>query len=199
MPTAIQLTVLKTGDTVVKRVLLRGSGDLKKDQRLIDALEKMGNGSVGSNYVHLETAVSGTILLVTSLLDLLQLPGLIAAAVFCVFAALLQMNFLSVSLERKKKEFGILRALGAKKKDIAGICIVESFLITAIGFILSAVAVAITCFVLNRIYRIVMFIFGWLPIVALIVLCFGVAALSAILPAVRIGKQKPIDVIRSIE
>lgn len=189
----------KTGDTVVSRVLLRGSGDLKKDQRLIDALEKMGNGSVGSNYVQLETGVSGTILLATSLLDLLQLPGLIAAAVFCVFAALLQMNFLSVSLDWKKREFGILRALGAKKKDIIAICLTESLLIALIDLLLSAAAVGITCLVINGLYSCALLIPGVLQIGSMLLLGIGVAALSAILPAVRIGKQKPIDVIRSIE
>lgn len=184
------------GEDEIVSMLLRLSGDVQKDLTLMNDLCKAaGQDEAVSIYSVYDNYMGNASFFETVLL----IPAQIAAVAFCIFAVLLQMNFLTVSLERKKKEFGILRALGARKKDIAGICIVESFLITAIGFILSAIAVAITCVVLNRIYRIVMFIFGWLPIVALIVLCFGVAALSAILPAVRIGKQKPIDVIRSIE
>ena len=189
----------KTGNTEIDRVLIRGSGNIEKDERLVKDLEETREGRDGSYLILLDTGVSGTILSVTSLLDILQLPGLIAAAVFCVFAALLQMNFLVVSLERKKREFGILRALGAKKKDVIAICLTESLLIALIDLLLSAAAVVITCLVINGLYSCALLIPGVLQIGSMLLLCFGVAALSAILPAVRIGKQRPIDVIRSIE
>lgn len=136
-----------------------------------------------------------TILLVTSLLDLLQLPGLIAAAVFCVFAALLQMNFLSVSLDWKKREFGILRAIGAHKSDIVTISVVEAVLVAAIIFVITLLLTAVACIVTNHYLFVPVMIFDVWPILILFGLSFGMSLLASAIPVYRAVSKKPIDII----
>lgn len=179
--------------------MIKLQGDVPEDMRLIDDLAYSEKGEEFRYEVKVMSGVSGEVQSIADIIDLIIEPAKIAAAVFCVFAALLQMNFLSVSLDRKKREFGILRALGAKKKDVIAICLTESLLIALIDLLLSAAAVVITCLVINGLYSCALLIPGALQIGSMLLLGIGVAALSAILPAVRIGKQKPIDVIRSIE
>lgn len=127
--------------------------------------------------------------------DYLLLPCQIGAAVFAVFASLLLMNFLNVSLDHRRKEFGILRALGARKKDILGICLSESGIIAFIDFILSLVAVIIISGVLNSIYFIPLFIVRFVPVVIMLAICLGVAAVSTIIPVVKLTRKRPIDII----
>lgn len=184
-----------------KRVfaMVKLKGDLSEDMRLIEALTEASDEDSDEYYVVIATGVSGEVSGIADIITMILQPAKIGAVLFCVFAALLQINFLMVSLDRKKIEFGILRALGARQQDISIICLTESLLIAMIDFIIATLAVCITCIAINRLYSCALLIPGVLQIGALLLLCFGVAMLSAVVPAVRISRQRPIDVIRSVE
>lgn len=115
---------------------------------------------------------------------------------FAIFSALLLMSFLSANMEARKHELGILRALGARTFDVVKICMTESFAIACIDFILTLILTGIACLILNIKYYLWLFVIGIIPLASLILLCFGVAALATIIPALRLAKKKPIDVIR---
>ena len=68
---------------------------------------------------------------------------------FAVFASVLLMNFISVSISHKKREIGVLRALGARGVDIFGIFLNESTVIALINCALAIVATFGICFVIN--------------------------------------------------
>ena len=70
---------------------------------------------------------------------------------FAVFAALLLMNFISTSISYKKREIGILRALGARGSDVFGIFFNESSVISIINFTLATIATFVTCGILNNV------------------------------------------------
>ncbi|MBQ7348857.1 MAG: ATP-binding cassette domain-containing protein, partial [Clostridia bacterium] len=70
---------------------------------------------------------------------------LIAGGVFGLFASLMLFNFISVSIENKKNEIGILRAVGARGVDVFKIYIIEALIITTLCLILSSVASAVLC------------------------------------------------------
>ena len=115
---------------------------------------------------------------------------------FAIFSALLLMSFLSANMEARKHELGILRALGARTFDVVKICMTESFAIACIDFILTLILTGIACLILNIKYYLWLFVIGIIPLASLILLCFGVAALATIIPALRLAKKKPVDVIR---
>ena len=117
--------------------------------------------------------------------------------VFAIFSALLLMSFLLANIEVRKREFGILRALGARRWDIVKICMIESFAIACIDFILTLLLTGIVCIILNTKYNFWLFGIGIIPLFSLTLLCFGVAALATIIPAVRLARKKPIDVINN--
>ena len=116
--------------------------------------------------------------------------------VFSVVSALLIMNYLSVTIELRKRELGILRALGARKADVVLICLFESLLIAAAIFVLALIATFVWCALVNGYYGIPLFIVGLVPILFLALLCFGVAALATTLPVYRIAKRKPVEIIQ---
>ena len=122
---------------------------------------------------------------------------------FAVFAALLLMNFISTSISYKKREIGILRALGARGSDVFGIFFNESSVIAIINFILATIATFVTCGILNNVIitklglDLVLLSVG----VRQIVLMFGVSMLTAFiasfLPVMKIARKKPIDAINN--
>lgn len=58
---------------------------------------------------------------------------------FMIFAMLLLFSFINFSINNKTKEMGILKALGAKKRDIFIIYSIEGFILAIINYLLSIV------------------------------------------------------------
>lgn len=122
---------------------------------------------------------------------------------FCVFAALMLMNFISTSISYKKREIGILRALGSKKSDVFGIFFNESLIIAAINFVLAAIATGVVCAIINTELRseygllISIFNFGVRQIGLIMLVSIAVAFVSSLLPVYRIAKKQPIDAINN--
>ncbi len=127
---------------------------------------------------------------------------LILGAGLAVFAALMLANFISTSISYKREEIGILRAIGARGKDIFSIFFTESTIIAVINFFLSAVFVAIATVVLNGILRqefgmLTILNYNLKQIILLFVLSGFVAFISSYLPVRKVASMKPIDAIRN--
>lgn len=120
---------------------------------------------------------------------------------FAVFAALLLMNFISTSISYKKREIGILRAVGARSSDVFKIFFSEAFIIAMINFVLSLITlIGVTIFVNELMHNeginITLLTFGPRQFILMLGVSVAVAALSSFLPVYRIAKRKPIDAIR---
>ena len=122
---------------------------------------------------------------------------------FALFAALLLSNFISVSITYKKREIGILRAIGSRSADVFRIFFSESFVIAMINFTLSATGVGVATALINYIIRtntglyLTVLSFGVRQVALLFAVSCLVAALASFLPVRRIAAKRPIDAIRS--
>ncbi len=151
------------------------------------------------NNYSVEGRNEGELSIVDSLMGTFVSIFYIVAAVLAVFVILLLYNFMSTSVVNKKKEIGILRAIGARGMDVAKIFIVEALLIGAIvlaivfptiivltdvlqNALLSAVAVKIISFKVRQVFTIT-------GITLLILI------ISSVIPVARISSKKPIDAI----
>lgn len=119
------------------------------------------------------------------------------------FSMLLFYNFISVSINNKKREIGILRAVGAKRGDVFKIFYSETCIIALLNFILSVVCTFAASFLMNaELAKNAYVTFSVMNPNALVVLIlFGVALiaafLSAFLPVIRLANKKPIDAIQN--
>lgn len=119
------------------------------------------------------------------------------------FSGLMLMNFISVSITYKKREIGVLRAIGARSKDVFSIFFAESFIICIINFLLSATATGIICSVINNTFvsklgvSLTLMMFGMPQIILLFAVSIGVAFISTFLPVYRFAKKNPIDSINN--
>ena len=121
-----------------------------------------------------------------------------------IFAGLLFYNFMSVSIHHKKKEVGILRALGARRSDVFLIFLSEAFMISMIVFVAS---LAVSYLIVLFGDRIIIDYFGlevsilWISyrqLITLFLMNLGVAVLSSWIPINRFAKEKPIDTIKVV-
>lgn len=126
----------------------------------------------------------------------------IIGLVMAFFAMLLLYNMISVSVSSKKQEIGILRAVGARSKDIFNIFMSETFVIISICIVLSVILTLATCSALNVIISsqlaIQLMLFIYTPVSALITIAIATlhAFMSTTLPVYKIAKKCPADSIR---
>ena len=121
---------------------------------------------------------------------------------FAVFAALMMLNFISASVTYKKKEIGILRAIGARSSDVFAIFFSEAFFIALINFVLASAGILTASYFINDAVRNEL---GF-PITLLhtgirqVLLVFGVSMVVAFVgsffPVRKIARKNPIDAMK---
>lgn len=127
-----------------------------------------------------------------------------AAIVLAVFAALLLFNFITASINAKKKDIGILRAVGARGIDVFKIFIVEGIAITLFCFILGCLGSLLACtitnsvIIANAIMSYKMFAFGWINVFIVLAIAFVTAIIATTIPVALTVRKKPVEAIRSM-
>lgn len=181
-------------DNSISKVLVKSNGNISNTKKMIDSLTYEEYGQLFDTEL---ISVYSRFVLDEVVMDYVTGVALGASIVLAVFAGLLLMNFLSVNISGRKKQLGILRALGARKKDVVNICLSESLIIACVDFVLSLTGVLILCFILNKLFFLSLFNVGILHIIALMLLSFGVSALATIIPVVKIASERPVDIIKN--
>ncbi len=127
---------------------------------------------------------------------------LYVALVMAVFAILLFSNFITVSISQKKKEIGILRAVGARSADVFKIFFSESMVIAILCVALSTVASVLVCSLLNTWLAAELgaslFVFGALSFAVLIAAALLTVLAATFLPVHNAAKKKPVESIRAL-
>lgn len=124
--------------------------------------------------------------------------------VFTIFAALLLFNFISVSITAKKREIGILRAIGARSVDVFKIFLSESFVVTAVCLLLSSVGGSMLCSGLsNAIIEgtgigTTLLVYTPLTFLCVLLVAAITAVISTALPVAIYTRKPPVDSIRAL-
>lgn len=139
---------------------------------------------------------------IDSFVDELSTIFLYVGLVLAVFAILLFSNFISVSISQKRREIGILRAVGARSLDVFKIFFSESLVIAAICSLLSIVGSVFLCKVLNAELGSALgasiFVFGIASTLIIFAISLFTAFLATFLPVWNAAKKKPVDSIRAL-
>ena len=135
--------------------------------------------------------------------DQLKIAFLIAGLVFGLFASLMLYNFISVGIESKKNEIGILRAVGARGADVFKIFIIEALIVTTICFALSTVASIILCSVINSIavesvISISFLNFRLINLLFILIVSVVIALIATIMPVSKAARLSPVESIRAL-
>ncbi len=157
----------------------------------------------GTYYLVINDAKIATVITTSTVLVVLTKVFLYVGIAMAVFSLLLFYNFISISINNKKREIGILRAVGAKKIDVFKVFYSEAFLIAMANFILSTALTAYITFSVNASFRSELSVpFGvmnmnFYTVLMLLAISLGASILSASLPVIRLANKKPIDAIHN--
>lgn len=177
------------------------AGLLGSKSKDYDLIAYLSNYDSKEDALVIRSAVSGTLENFLDTINIMAKVFLYVGIGFAVFSALLLMNFITISISYKKKEIGILRALGARGSDVYGIFFNESLIITFINFIVSigltigGVILINNLMVSNLGLRLTLLSFGIRQVILLGLVSLLVAMIASFLPTHRISKMKPIDAI----
>ena len=122
---------------------------------------------------------------------------------FAIFASLLLMSFIATSISYKRREIGILRAVGAKRADVFKIFYSEACIIALVNFLLSVICTFAFSFIMNlELANSGLITFAVMnPNIVVVLAIFGVALvaafISSFLPVIRLANKKPIDAIQN--
>lgn len=179
-----------------KTIIVKLSNDWNKNKELFKYLE---NSEQNENlaYTKLVAHTSASVMLddLSTMATVLKKIFLYVALVLSVFAGLLLMNFIGVSIANKTKQIGVLRAIGARRWDILLIFLIEAIIIALCNFMLSFIAVSVISMIINSKITISALVPGVLQAIFMLLLSLGVAMLATIIPVYKITKKKPIDAI----
>lgn len=120
--------------------------------------------------------------------------------ILAIFSGMLMFNFISTSIAYKKKEIGILRAIGSRPADIFKIFTIETAVVLLISLIvgvgISALGVLFTNILAMNSIGIVITEFSIYIVLLEIALALVVSVLSVSLPIAKTCKKNPIESIR---
>ncbi len=152
------------------------------------------------------TSLTGSFVSTLSMVDetvsALSKVFLYVGIVLAVFAALLLSNFISASITQKKREIGILRAVGARSTDVFKIFFSESFVICVVCVVLSTIASIILCNIINTALATglgaSLFVFGIASFAVLVAVALVTTVVATFIPVNSAAKKKPVDSIREL-
>jgi putative ABC transport system permease protein len=119
----------------------------------------------------------------------------IIGAITLLGAAIGLMNIMLVSVTERTREIGIRKAIGATKRVIRNQFLVESIVIGQLGGLLGIILGILVGNLMSLVIGSA-FIVPWLWIAVGVVLCFGVALVSGIIPARKAANLDPIESLR---
>ncbi|MCH5162069.1 MAG: ABC transporter ATP-binding protein/permease [Clostridiales bacterium] len=167
-------------------------------------LNKSGVAQSDDSAVKINSVMLEQLDMIIDTADMLQMVFVIVGAILAAFAFLLMFNFISASITAKKKEIGILRAIGARTVDVFKIFISEAFIIALICFAVSTAGTFGVCILLNSVLlegvgiSMSLFVFGPLSVLFIFGIAFITALISTIIPVTLYSKKPPIASIRAL-
>lgn len=170
------------------------------DKKLINNIENLTDGPF---FYSIQTTATPILDTFSDIIETLAKVLLWVGVGLAIFAGLMLMNFISVSITYKRREIGILRAIGARRKDVFSIFFAESFIICMINFVLSTIGCAITCSIINSTITstsgssLTLMMFGFPQVLLMLGVAIGVAVISTFIPVNKFAKKNPIDSINN--
>lgn len=144
------------------------------------------------------TSISSFTSMITSMKNIFIITG----AILGVFAALLLVNFITLSINLKKKEIGILRAVGARGSDVFKIFFAESFVMSIISFIIAAVGAGVGCYFINQTMvkqlNMAVLNYGFINIILILAITLFITVIATFIPTKIASRKPPVEAIRSL-
>lgn len=187
-------------DSYIAGALIYNTRNYNDISKLIEEVYSLNDDD---SKIIVNCAIMNSLDMVNNMIESLTVGFLWAGIILAIFATLLLFNFISVSITNKKREIGILRAVGARSLDVFKIFFSESVVIVAICCVIAVFGSSIVCGIINNalgenLSGVRLLVFGVPSIALIILLSIVVSFVSTFLPVYSIAKKKPVESIRAI-
>ncbi len=169
---------------------------------LADGTEKEVSGLDISRQIKYTDTVGLIINMVDTMIDMITIALIAFTALSLVVSTVMVGIITYVSVVERIKEIGILRAVGARKKDIKRLFNAETFIIGLGAGVVGTVVTYILSFIINMIVGAIagVYTIAALPFwQALIMICVsvGLTLISGLIPAASAAKKDPVVALRT--
>jgi putative ABC transport system permease protein len=136
------------------------------------------------------------------ILGVIQLVLIAIAGISLLVGGIGIMNTMYTSVIERTKEIGIMKAIGARNRDITQLFILESGLLGAAGGIMGIlIGIGFSKGVVWIIKNVLLFefidvFFPWYLILAVLAFSFTIGTVSGVLPAIQAARQQPVEALR---
>ena len=147
------------------------------------------------------TPYSTEVTMLVRTIEILKNIAFWISLILFVFTLFLIGNFIMTSIHYRKKEIGVLRALGSRNIDVIKIFLWEGLVMSFISATISSILLVVVTNLLNNMIMsgtnmiLTPFILGIRQFVLIYLIVFVVTIVSSVLPIIKISKMKPIDAI----
>jgi putative ABC transport system permease protein len=126
---------------------------------------------------------------------MLRMAALFIGIITLIGAAIGLMNIMLVSVTERTKEIGIIKAIGATRKDVVYQFMAEALLICQFGGLIGTVLGVLVGFGVAKLFD-GTFVIPWQWIILGFITCMIVGLVSGIYPATKAAKMDPIESLR---
>lgn len=143
---------------------------------------------------------------INSFFTIIRVMMIVLGTIIMSISAMGMLNTLSVSLLQRTKEVGILKALGAKRKDIFKMFIFEAAIISFLGGTIGFLGGYEIAYLINIIFNVLAFRNGhatlnfvYIPyyfVIAIIIFIFFLGLVTGLMPARRASRIHALDALR---
>ena len=172
------------------------SGQKTNSGNYIAAWQKSGKGNIG--YFDMSEML---LVNMRGILDLVSAMLIAVAAISLVVSTVMIGVITSNSVVERTREIGILRAIGARKRDIRNVFIAETSLIGLASGLFGILVTYVLCPLISLVIKAVTGIGSLLhfhPLHALILVCLSLllTVISGIIPAIMASRKNVVDALR---
>ena len=150
------------------------------------------------------TDIIGTMMSsISTIIDVISYVLIAFVAISLVVSSIMIGIITNISVLERTKEIGILRAIGASKKDVSRVFNAETFIIGTCAGILGILITVLLCIPANAIIQALTGfsnIKATLPVVAafiLIAISMGLTLIAGLIPSRAAAKKDPVEALRS--
>ena len=180
--------------------------DFENKQNVIDILDKYNadrRGAEEDDKVITYTDIVGVLMnSVTTIINMISAVLVAFVAISLVVSSIMIGVITYISVLERKKEIGILRAIGARKSDIGNVFNAETLIV---GLVAGLMGIGITL-LLSLPANIIIYsqfdvqnvvLLPVVPAIALVVISMGLTFISGLIPSSAASRRDPVEALRS--
>ena len=140
---------------------------------------------------------------VTTIINAISYVLIAFVAISLVVSSVMIGIITNISVLERTKEIGILRAIGASKRDISRVFNAETFIIGLAAGLFGIIATIILCFPINAIIQAltglsnITAVLPWAAAIILVIISMGLTMIAGLIPSRKASKKDPVVALRT--